>query len=414
MKYPMPYQEEGASFLARERRALLADGAGMGKTLQAIRACDHIGARRVLVLSPPSAVVNWRREFEESSLLDPEVNVFTSNTARGAFLHERYDAVILDEAHYFKAYRSQRTQLVYGHRTDGEGLVSRAPYTFLLTATPMPNHPGEVWTHLHALRPELIPGPTGPMGFFRFQQVYCQIQQTPFGPRVTGVRPTKVAALRAILSRFMLRRNEDEVTLPELRVGPLYVEAHVAKAWSEDSARVMEALDSGGVAALRGLATEAATLRRLLGLAKVEPTIAYAEDWLAANDGKLCLYGHHKEVLEAFARVFRGRCAVITGATTDRQVQIDRFQTDDSVRVFIGQIQAAGEAITLTRASEVLLVEPSWVPSQNYQVIKRIHRIGQDKPCQARFVTVAGSIDEAINRALARKEAMISAVMEAA
>lgn len=414
MKTLEPFQEDGARFLARERRAFLGDEAGLGKTLQAIRACDHIGARTVLAVVPPSVTVNWAREFAESSLLDPKVDIVTPGSAPNARLKLQYDAVILDEAHYYKTPNSARTRLVYGAKTEGDGLVERAPYTMLLSGSPVPNNPSELWTHLRALRPELIPGPTGdPLGFIRFQQVYCKIQQTPFGPKIVGVRPSKVGQLRDILSKFLLRRTEDVIDLPELRVSPLYIEAAMNRIdGSEDAGRVRDALATGGLTALKGLTTELATLRRLIGLAKVEPVIAYAEEWLKNNDGKLCIYGWHTEVLETFARVFRGQHAMITGATRDRQAEVDKFQTDATCRVFIGQVQAAGEAITLTKASEVLLVEPSWVPKDNYQVIKRIHRYGQKQPCQARFVTISGSIDDAINRVLVRKEAMISTVLE--
>lgn len=414
MKTLEAFQEDGARFLARERRAFLGDEAGLGKTLQAIRACDHVGARRVLVVCPPSVVVNWRREFADSSLLDPQLDIVTPGTAKNNWLKETYDAVILDEAHYYKSPKSARTKLVYGDKIEGDGIVGRSPFTFCLSGSPVPNNPSELWTHLAALRPELIPGPTGNvMGFIRFQQVFCQIRQTPFGPKIEGVRSSKVGLLREILSKFLLRRLENEIDLPPLRVAPLYIEARSTRIdTSEDALRVRDALAAGGVEALKGLTTELATLRRLLGLAKVDAVLDYAEEWLANNDGKLCIYAWHTEVLDTFKRVFAGRSACITGATKDRQAEVDRFQTDDSCRVFIGQIQAAGEAITLTKASLTLLVEPSWVPKDNYQVIKRIHRYGQTQPCEARFVTVPGSVDDAINRALAKKEVMIETVLE--
>jgi len=413
MKTLEEFQEDGARFLARERKAFLGDEAGLGKTLQAIRACDHIGARKVLAIVPPSVVVNWRREFADSSLLDPQLDITTPTLAARAKLETAYDAVILDEGHYYKTPTSARTKTVYGERCEGEGLVSLAPHTFVLSGSPVPNNPSEIWTHLHALRPELIPGPagTGPLSFTRFQQVYCQIQQTPFGPRITGVRPSRVPALKELLSHFMLRRFEDSIALPPLRIEPLYVDATISRIDnSEDAKKVRDALAADGLAGLKKLTGHVAELRRLLGLAKVEPVINYVRDWLMNNDGKICIYAHHREVIECFQRTFRDQCASITGSTTNRQAEVDRLQTDPMCRVFIGQEQAAGEAITLTKASETLLVEPSWVPKDNYQVIKRIHRYGQEQPCLARFVTIEGSIDDKINQVLMRKEAMISAV----
>ena len=417
MKTLLPYQETGALFLANKRKAFLGDEAGLGKTLQAIRACDHIGASRVLVVCPPSVVQNWRREFVDSSLMDPDLQVTTARTLLNgkAPLHERYDAIILDEAHYYKTPRAARTIYMYGKLCEGEGLIERAPNVFCLSGSPAPNDPSELWSHLRALRPDLIPSPAGgPLTYGRFTSIYCKVRQTPFGPRIEGVRPSKVAALKAILSEFMLRRLESEVVLPDLRISPLFIEAAVRRIdASEDAEQVRKAIAEAGLAGLKAMTTHVATLRRLIGLAKVDPVGDYVEEWLHCNDGKICVYAWHTEVIDTLRRRFgQYGVASITGKTIDRQAEVDRFQQDESVRVFVGQMQAAGEAITLTKATEVLLVEPSWVPKDNYQVIKRIHRIGQKQPCSARFVTIAGSIDETINRVLARKEAMLAEVIE--
>lgn len=405
-----PYQEEGARFLAINKRAFLADEPGeIGKTLQAIRACDMVGAQSVLIICPPSVKTNWRRYFADSSLTDPGLDIHTHMTLDGAWLKPHYDVIIVDEAHYLKNPRSKRTRLFYGDDVDGgeDGIASRGSHVFLLSGSPAPNHPGELWTHLHALRPDLIRGPRGPLPYSRFVSTFCQVRMTPFGPKVEGVRASKVDRLRGILGEFMLRRDHGYHKLPGLLVEPLYVEPGVSlKGASEDMLAVKAALEAGGLAGLKATSTSWSNLRRLLGLAKILPTIAYAEDWLVANDGKLCIYAYHTELIERFRKAFTGRCAVIEGSTVDRQSEVDRFQNDDGCRVFIGQERAAGEAITLTRAAEILLVEPSPVPGVNRQIRKRIHRRGQTRECLAKYVTVVGSLDEDINKLLIRKEAM--------
>lgn len=96
---------------------------------------------------------------------------------------------------------------------------------------------------------------------------------------------------------------------------------------------------------------------------------------------------------------------VLTGdnSPAERQQAVDAFQNDPAVRVFIGQIQAAGTGLTLTAASDALFVESSWTPSDNQQAAMRIHRIGQRNACLVRFAMLAGSIDENIQRAVLRK-----------
>ena len=63
MKMLHPYQKQGAAFLAGGG-VLLADEAGLGKTIQAIEACKALDARRVLVLCPAVALGVWHDEIE--------------------------------------------------------------------------------------------------------------------------------------------------------------------------------------------------------------------------------------------------------------------------------------------------------------------------------------------------------------
>jgi SWI/SNF-related matrix-associated actin-dependent regulator 1 of chromatin subfamily A len=102
----------------------------------------------------------------------------------------------------------------------------------------------------------------------------------------------------------------------------------------------------------------------------------------------------------------------VHGHTTGpaRQRAVDEFQEEEEVQVFVGQIQAAGTGITLTAASQVLIVEQSWVPAENEQAIMRIHRVGQRNACLARFAVIPGSLDEQIAQANVRKIRTIGGV----
>jgi SWI/SNF-related matrix-associated actin-dependent regulator 1 of chromatin subfamily A len=127
------------------------------------------------------------------------------------------------------------------------------------------------------------------------------------------------------------------------------------------------------------------------------------------------VFAVHRDVISILASALRkkfGRFGVVTlfGGTPPRRRQenIDRFQTDPKCRVFIGQVVAAGTAITLTAAHDVLFAEASWNPADNAQAAMRCHRIGQDEPVFVRFVSAAGTIDERIQRVLRRKTETIT------
>jgi hypothetical protein len=51
----LPHQEIGAAWLAERRQAFLADSMRVGKTPTSIRACDLVGAERILILCPAVA-----------------------------------------------------------------------------------------------------------------------------------------------------------------------------------------------------------------------------------------------------------------------------------------------------------------------------------------------------------------------
>ena len=100
----------------------------------------------------------------------------------------------------------------------------------------------------------------------------------------------------------------------------------------------------------------------------------FVSRWL--NDhtkGKICVFAHHISVLDAIAeRVGLSNCGSpgkfkfirIDGKTNPkaRQEQIDSFQTDPSVKIALLGITAAGVAVTLTAASNVIFAELFWTP----------------------------------------------------
>ncbi len=103
-------------------------------------------------------------------------------------------------------------------------------------------------------------------------------------------------------------------------------------------------------------------------------------------------------------------CAVmIIGDTPNnkRQEAVDAFQNREDVRLFVGNIQAAGVGITLTASSHVVFGELSWVPGEITQAEDRCHRIGQKDSVFVQHLVLAGSLDQLIAKVIVYKQNII-------
>lgn len=399
-----PYQWSGVDFLARRDRAYLADEMGLGKTVQAIVAASHINPGYVCVVCPASVQENWRREWKEwYPHFDGGMNIVSyAKLIRQPILKPLPpdSLVILDEAHYCKSPGAKRTRAALQ-------LAAEAERAWLLSGTPMPNDPRELWPIMKYLWPE-IPLKFGIRTAYDWMDKWCVWTQSDYGYRVWGTKPEAKKELGPLLKTFMLRRRLSEVALdlPPLRTTVQYLDR---------DPRVAEEIET--YADVQDNPEHMSTLRRLLGEYKA-PKIAriLVEELQYDPDLSMVVLYHHKKTGEVLRKAFYNagiKKAGFDGSTPAlvRQAEIDTFQ-EGKARVFLAQQEAAGTGITLTRASEIVLVEPSWSPAENDQAIKRIHRIGQTIPCRARLFAVPDSLDEALVGTLARKTGMVREVVD--
>jgi len=446
---PLDWQVEGAEFLAARQHAFLADEPGCGKSCQAIRACDLVGADNILILVPASVRVNWLREFEKFSVYDREgVAILDGKTApavkgltvcsydllaneklRKSLQARRWDVLILDEAHGLKTPRAKRTKWVYGRKSDSDtGLAAVSTRVWRLSGTPAPNHVDELWTHLRSS--SLFSG-----SYHDFISEFCTGFTSDFGFRITGTKNAQ--RLRALLKPFMLRRKKVDV-LPKLPI--LTIEHHTIEPAPVDHEvffpntlltgtgelhREVEAQnallrglpkDSDDVIdRLRQLAPSAGTLRKYIGLSKLPGYLAIIRPELRERRyDKLVIGAWHADVIEALQRELRefNPVTMYGGTPADkRQTRIDKFKSNRTCRVMICQVKV-GIGFNATAAYTVDVLEPSWVPAENKQLIDRCHRIGQDAPVTARFFGCGRSVDEDISKALANKARELAKVFE--
>jgi len=410
-----PYQQEGATFLAERRTAYLADDPGLGKSAQAVTACLQVGAKSVRIICPASLRENWKREFAKfgGGHINLDVMSYEGATKKLNDLKwgsDRTDVLIVDESHYLQSRNALRTKAVL----DSWRKVST--YTWFLSGTPARANPSQLYPVLKAAFPDAIKNRAGrTMDFWAFVNRFCHVTNNGFGQQIGGGK--NLEELRQRISPYFLRRKKDEVLtdLPELLIGTVTVEPSTIskvhkQAETEFEEKILKALEEGGIEALAALGPHVSQLRRIIGLAKVKPTFDLMMEELAYTS-KIVVFGWHIDVLDGLASLLKKEgieYSRVDGSTVNRQDAVDRFQNDERCRAFLGNIMAAGTGLTLTAASSLLMIEQSWTPADNAQAIMRIHRIGQKDACLARFVALAGSIDERIAEVCAEKTKVLN------
>lgn len=437
MLVPLPHQLVGASFLASRKRALLADSPRVGKTYATILAAEDVFAQKILVVTTASGRAVWRKAFRDCAPnravsiygVDKFVNaveiVSWQALARPAgyahFVAKRYDVVILDECHAAKNPSAIVTQAVYGSGPK-PGIASRAEYVWLLSGTPAPHDPGDLYTHLAYCRPDLLVEHQGYLGvstFEKFRKRYCVIRMKKLSqwnsiPVVIGGQ--NEPELRHRMGDFVLRRTQRDIGIlpPRYEILPFAVAHSTIKQIDGDAdrARILAAAEAGDT---RALDIELGPLRRITGKIKAELVATHVAEEIAAGAlDKVVLFAWHHEVMDLLEHELRNCGAVrVDGSTParDRERAISLFQENPDVHVFIGQIQACGEAIDLSAGEVAIFVETSFSPKDQCQAALRVTNINAKGTKFVKVATLEGSIDEAMQAALMRLWSSINQVL---
>lgn len=127
---------------------------------------------------------------------------------------------------------------------------------------------------------------------------------------------------------------------------------------------------------------EGAIYRRYLSNAMVPYTEKLVDEIIAKGE-KIVVFCCFDEELYALKEYYGDKCVIYNGKMNAKQkdAAVEKFMNDDTTMVFIGNLIAAGVGITLTRASNLIFNDLSYVPGDNQQGIDRICRIGQTKDC---------------------------------
>lgn len=424
------HQKTGIQFLAnngpRYKGKILADDPGLGKTRQAIIAAHDQGSESVLVICPASIKLNWQLEI---LTMYPNDGVHVVNSKSGfrkskwvvinydllkkfevELIAAGFDLVIIDEAHEVKNPKSLRSRIIKGDspkarvKDKHKGILTPDTYRYLLTGTPIVSRTIDLFNLL-----SIIDHPVA-SDWFSFAYRYCSARRGRFGLETKGA--SNLPDLRKKLDGSILRRmKQDCLDLPDKiqRVVPVDVDKReYNQHWNEF---IIERKKNGIIR--QDLAIVKFTkMMEAVAIEKVDCTIELANSLIEA-DQKVIIFSNYNASLDALVTAFPD-AAVIRGGMTDseRQRAVEAFQNNPACKVFLGNLKAAGQGITLTASSQVIVNDLCFVPGRHLQGEDRAMRIGQRNQVTCTYMIARGTIDEKVMPILADKMKVIAKVID--
>jgi SWI/SNF-related matrix-associated actin-dependent regulator 1 of chromatin subfamily A len=422
---PMEHQKEAIEKLVRNKKFILADDMGLGKTTSTIIAALETGAKKILIVCPASLKINWQREianYSDRSVYIAEGKKFSDDhdfvivnydilknfhdikeKDKSEIMKINFDLVIMDEAHMISNPQAQRTKIA-------NDIASKSNRVWLLSGTPMTSRPMNYYNLLN-----LVDSPVA-MNWMAYAKRYCNGFQFSVGKRkvwnVTGA--SNLDELRERTSTHILRRLKEEVLdLPEKIITPVYLRLK-SKDYEELMGEYFDWYDQNPEesSSLTIQFGKLMKVRKVIAQEKINNTIELAEN-IIEQGKKVIIFTNFTDTLNQIYNHFGKSAVYLDGSCSKfhRQNAVDEFQTNDKIKVFVGNLKAAGVGITLTSAEAVIMNDLSFVPAEHSQAEDRSHRIGQKNSTSVYYPLFENTIEGAIYDILNRKKKIISTVM---
>jgi len=422
---PLQHQKEAIEKLAGSRRFILADDMGLGKTTSTIIAALETGAKKVLIICPASLKINWQREIEnysDRSVYIAEGKKFSTDSdfvivnydilknfhdmkdkSKSLLNQSEFELVILDEAHMISNPQAQRTKIINHY-------VKNIKRVWLLTGTPMTSRPMNYYNLLN-----IIESPVA-QNWMAYAIRYCQGYQFTAGKRkvwnVTGA--SNLEELRDRTSKQILRRlKEDVLDLPDKIISPVYLRLK-SKEYEELMGEYYDWFDNKKEesSSLTVQFSKLMKVRKVIANEKTKQTIEFAEN-IIEQGKKVIIFTNFTDTLQTIYQHFGKQAVYLDGSCSKphRQHAVDEFQDNEKIKVFVGNLKAAGVGLTLTAAEVVIMNDLSFVPAEHAQAEDRAYRYGQKSNVLVYYPLYENTIEGAIYDILNRKKEIIRTVM---
>lgn len=413
------YQEAGVKHLMSQQRALLLDDQGTGKTAQSVSALNRLGPKRAVIICPSATRYGWEHECKVWDTRGYRVHVMTRTTEwvpdaaqivivsysllgsrmiQDQLIKTKWGVMIIDEIHFCKSTKANRTQVVLGGKK--RGIAQNATYVWGLSGTPMTNSPIDLWPTMRALGRHTLP--ESAKTWDQYTRTFCNRFKSRFGHwDVSGSKNLPLLRKCMFDSGFALRRTKEDVLteLPEktYNVVPMDVNKHGAEIKWGDTLRAAELQKS-----TLGLgAAELAEARKDIAHDKLDAVIEYIQ----STEEPVVVFGWHKEFLERIA----SECdaALYYGAMSPQEKENSKRRfLNGSARVFAANIQSAGTGLDglQHRSAHAIFAEIPWTYAEIAQAADRLHRMGQKNPVLIDMIVMRGGVEEYILRTVLKKE----------
>jgi SWI/SNF-related matrix-associated actin-dependent regulator 1 of chromatin subfamily A len=426
---PMEHQKVAIEKLLANDRYILADDMGLGKTTSAIIASMESGAKKVLIICPASLKINWQREIENYSdkktlivegkkwgstfdyyIINYDIiknyhsmeSVALGEEIRQPILKEKFDLVIIDEAHYISNPTAQRTKLI-------NDIVDKIPKVWLLTGTPMTSRPINYYNIL-----KIVQSPIA-LNWQTYVKRYCGgYQFTVNGKKIWNTGgATNLDELRDRTKNLVLRRMKTDILdLPDKIITPIFLDLKSTfyDEELEDFMRITN--DNKNKESISITINRLMKVRQVIAYEKVEYTSEIIDRCLEQGK-KVIVFTNFTMTLDMLQEKYKKNSVVLDGRMSKekRQQSVDRFQNEDKIKIFISNIIAGGVGITLTSAEVVIMNDLSFVPAHHSQAEDRAFRYGQKKNVIVYYPIFENTMEKIVYNILNKKKNIIDQVM---
>ena len=392
---------------------------GTGKTLVGLfRILDLLKGGQIeeaLIVAPKSALGAWERDIELFNDLDAQIlrdgitlinyDKVWRGEAKSPY-YKKYGCIILDEAHYIKNRTSRRSKFLLK-------LATMADYRYILTGTPISNGQLEnIWSLYTFLDGYIERGyPYSRIfrgSYSKFLERYCILNMYHKPSSYIHVRE-----LQDIINEYSYRVKKvecldlpdklpDEIVKVDLSEKKLYKKLATESAILEYEILADNPLSR--LIKLRQLCSGFIKLEDGTIIETKNEKLSILQELLEGfeDDKKIVIFAEFKysiHKIEELLKKLKIKYVTLDGDQKDKTIW-RKFQSDKSIRVFVGQYQSANAGIDLFSSDTIIYYEPTTRSVVLEQSRDRIHRTGQVNKCSYIHLLTKGTVEEHIYKSL--------------